>query len=90
MVYQSGQQYRLDVRVEARCRPLTVFASRDNGMSVVDATRRCPGLMRAFLSRTAVRNYTSPNPVRVPNLVSISGIAQISPLSFSAVSDNAM
>jgi len=35
-----------------------------------------------------LRNYTSPNPIKVTNLVSISAITVISPLTFTAISDN--
>src|SRR5204863_9298734 len=35
-----------------------------------------------------LRNYMSPNPVMVSNLVSIPGISRISPPSFSAMSNN--
>jgi hypothetical protein len=35
-----------------------------------------------------LRNYTSPNPIKVANLVSVSSITVIPPLAFTATSDN--
>jgi cyclophilin family peptidyl-prolyl cis-trans isomerase len=63
------------------------------GMSVVDAIAAVPrynfsGAGPDFAS-IPLRNYNGTSAVKVPNLVSIPGIAQISPLTFSAVSDSA-
>ncbi len=66
-----------------------------NGMTVVDAIAAVPIFDKSGgdptnpFDQLPLRNYTSSNPVKVANLVSISGISQISPLSFSASSDNA-
>src|SRR5436190_19778383 len=61
----------------------------NNSMTVADAIA---GLSRynfgAPFDSIPLRNYMSPNPVAVSNLVSIPGISRISPLSFSAVSNN--
>ena len=80
----------LDVR-NMNAGPYTVFGRVvNNGMSVADAIAALPRFnLGAPFNELPLRNYTSPNPVRVPNLVSIPGITQISPLSFSAMSDNA-
>ena len=69
----------------------TVFGKVvNNGMTTVDAIAALPrfnfGPPFDFLP---LRNYTAPNPIKLPNLVSIPGIDRISPLSFSAMSDNA-
>jgi hypothetical protein len=59
-------------------------------MTVVDAIAALPRFnLGSPFNELPLRNYTSPNPVRVSNLVSIPGIDQISPLAFSATSDNA-
>jgi cyclophilin family peptidyl-prolyl cis-trans isomerase len=61
----------------------------NNGMTVVDAIAALPRFNAGSPFDTIpLRNYTSPNKVKVANLVSIPGIAQISPLTFSATSDN--
>ena len=64
-----------------------------NGMTVVDAIA---AILRYDFSnvspdfaRIPLRNYNGTSAVQVSNLVSIPGIARISPLSFSATSDNA-
>ncbi len=64
-----------------------------NGMTVVDAIAAVPrynfsGAGPAF-GELPLRNYNGTSPVQISNLVSIPGIAQISPLAFSAMSDNA-
>ena len=68
----------------------TVFGKVvNNGMSVVDSIAAVPRFNGgAPFDSLPLRNYTSPNPVKVPNLVSIPSIDRISPLSFSAQSDN--
>lgn len=80
----------LDVRLN-NAGPYTVFGKVvNNTMTTVDAIAAVPRFNAgAPFDSLPLRNYTSPNPVRVPNLVSIPGIAQISPLTFSAQSDNA-
>jgi cyclophilin family peptidyl-prolyl cis-trans isomerase len=69
----------------------TVFGKVvNNTMSVVDSIAALPRFNAgAPFDSIPLRNYTGSNPVKVANLVSIPGIAQISPLSFSAQSDNA-
>jgi cyclophilin family peptidyl-prolyl cis-trans isomerase len=71
--------------------PYTVFAKVvNNTMTVVDSIAALPRFNAgAPFDSLPLRNYTSPNPVKVANLVSLPAIAQISPLSFSAMSDNA-
>jgi len=70
--------------------PYTVFGRVvNNGMSVVDAIAALPRFNAgAPFDSLPLRNYTTGNFIRVPNLVSVPGIARISPLNFSAVSDN--
>jgi peptidyl-prolyl cis-trans isomerase A (cyclophilin A) len=78
--------------------PYTVFGRVvGSGMTVVDAIAAVPhynfsGSGGAF-SNLPLRNYSqadynSNKPVTVPNLVSVPGIARISPLAFSASSSN--
>ena len=68
----------------------TVFSRVvNNTMTVVDAIVALPRFNAgAPFDSLPLRNYTSPNPVKVANLVSLPAIAQISPLTFSATSDN--
>jgi cyclophilin family peptidyl-prolyl cis-trans isomerase len=71
--------------------PYTVFGRvLGSGMSVVDAIAALSRVNAgAPFDNLPVRNYTSPNPIKVANLVSVPGIGEISPLTFSATSDNA-
>ena len=68
----------------------TVFGHiAGNGMTTINQIAAVPvyNLGSPFDS-LPLRSYTSPNPVKVANLVSISAISIISPLVFSATSDN--
>jgi len=69
----------------------TVFGRvAGTGMSVVDAISALPRFnFGGPFTDLPLRNYTSPNAVRVQHLVSMPGITRISPLTFSAMSDNA-
>jgi cyclophilin family peptidyl-prolyl cis-trans isomerase len=61
----------------------------NNGMTVADAIAALPQYNFGSPFETLpLRDYTSPNPIRVPNLVSIPGFSHISPLTFSVMSDN--
>ncbi len=61
----------------------------NNGMTVVDAIAAVPRFnFGPPFDAIPLRSYTFPNPIRVPNLVSIPEISQISPLTFSVMSDN--
>ncbi|MEY2506567.1 MAG: hypothetical protein QOH01_896 [Verrucomicrobiota bacterium] len=79
----------LDVR-NNNAGPYTVFGRVvNNGMTVVDAIAAVPKFnFGGAFTDLPLRNYTNPNPVKVANLISIPAITQISPLNFSAVSDN--
>jgi cyclophilin family peptidyl-prolyl cis-trans isomerase len=71
--------------------PYTVFGRvAGDGMTVVDAIAAVPRVNAGVpFDNLPVRNYTSPNPIKVANLVSVPGIGEIFPLIFSVVSDNA-
>ena len=89
----GGPPNNLDVRTgsgNTAAGPYTVFGRVvGNGMTVVDAVAAVPRFNSGVpFDNLPLRNYTSPNPVKVANLVSIPSISQISPLSFSAMSDN--
>jgi cyclophilin family peptidyl-prolyl cis-trans isomerase len=94
----GGPPNNLDIRFTApngsAAGPYTVFGRIvSNGMTVVDAIAAVPrynfsGAGGAF-AQLPLRNYNGSAAVQVSNFVSIPGIAQISPLSFSATSDNA-
>lgn len=72
-----------------------VFATvMGEGMDVVDRIANLPTYnFGAPFDYLPLRNYVSPNPVTVPNLVSLPSITRIgpvhTPLSFTAASDNA-
>ena len=84
----NGTDYGLDHQNGG----FTVFGRvAGTGMTVADAISELP---RPFVGTGGVfaeiplRNYSSPNYVKVPNLVSIPQITRISPLQFSASSSN--
>src|SRR5688572_6019833 len=99
----GGPPNNLDIRFTppggSPAGPYTVFGRVvGTGMTVVDALAALPrynfSASGPAFGELPLRNYSqadynSGKPVTVPNLVSIPGIEQISPLSFSAVSDNA-
>jgi cyclophilin family peptidyl-prolyl cis-trans isomerase len=61
----------------------------NNGMSAADAIAALPQYnVGSPFDALPLRNYTSPNPIMVPNLVSIPGFSHISPLTFSVMSNN--
>ncbi|MGI8819280.1 MAG: peptidylprolyl isomerase [Chthoniobacterales bacterium] len=68
----------------------TVFGRvAGNGMAVADAIAALPKINAGSpYDAVPVRDYTSPNPVKVPNLISIPSISRISPLTYSASSSN--
>ncbi len=68
----------------------TVFGRvTGSGMSVVDAIAALPIVNAGSpFDSLPVRNYTSPNPIKVPNLVSIPGFVRTSPFTFTATSSN--
>jgi cyclophilin family peptidyl-prolyl cis-trans isomerase len=91
----GGSPNNLDTRTN-NVGPYTVFGKIvNNTMTVVDAIAAVPRFnFGEPVESLPLRNYTqtdynSGKPVAVGNLVSIPGISQISPLSFSASSDNA-
>ena len=82
----QGQDIGLDVQNGG----FTVFGRvAGSGMSVADAIAALPILnFGSPFDSLPVRDYVSPNPVKVPNLVSIPTIERISPFTFTAVSNN--
>jgi cyclophilin family peptidyl-prolyl cis-trans isomerase len=68
----------------------TVFGKVvNNGMTVADAIAAVPRYNSGPpFDSIPLRNYTTSNPVMVPNLVSVPLFSYISPLTFSAVSDS--
>jgi cyclophilin family peptidyl-prolyl cis-trans isomerase len=68
----------------------TVFGRvAGGGMATADAIAALPTVNAGSpFDQVPVRNYTAPNPVRVQNLVSIPGLARISPLIYTATSSN--
>jgi cyclophilin family peptidyl-prolyl cis-trans isomerase len=85
----GGPPNNLDIRFN-NAGPYSVFGRVvNNGMTVVDAIAAVPRFNAgAPFDTIPLRNYTNTNPIMVPNLVSIPGIAQISPLTFSVMSNN--
>jgi cyclophilin family peptidyl-prolyl cis-trans isomerase len=86
----GGPPSNLDIRSN-NAGPYTVFGKVvNNTITTVDSIAALPRFNAgAPFDDLPLRNYTSPNPVKIVNLVSVPGIAQISPLTFSAMSDNA-
>jgi hypothetical protein len=68
----------------------TVFGHvTGNGMTTVNQIAAVPVFnLGSPFDSLPLRNYTSPNPIKIANLVSISAIGVISPLAFTASSDN--
>jgi cyclophilin family peptidyl-prolyl cis-trans isomerase len=68
----------------------TVFGRvAGNGMTVADSIAALPTVnVGSPFDALPLRDYTSPNPIRVPNLVSIPQLARTSPLLFSASSNH--
>ncbi|MEY2551584.1 MAG: hypothetical protein QOG12_1728 [Verrucomicrobiota bacterium] len=70
----------------------TVFGRVITGMTVVDSIAALPrynfSAAGPDFASLPLRNYDGSSAVKIQNLVSISSISQISPLSFSAISDN--
>ncbi len=68
----------------------TVFGHvTGNGMTTVNQIAAVPRFnLGSPFDSLPLRNYTSPNPIKVANLVSISAITVIPPLVFTATSDN--
>jgi cyclophilin family peptidyl-prolyl cis-trans isomerase len=90
----GGPPNNLDIQTTnsgATAGPYTVFGRVvGNGMTVADSIAAVPRYtFAAPFSELPLRNYNNSNPAKLPNLISLSGITQISPLIYSAVSDNA-
>lgn len=91
----GGPPSNLDIRSN-NAGPYTVFGRVvNNGMTVVDSIAAVPRYnFGAPVDNLPLRNYTQADynagkfPT-VPNLVSLPGLAQISPLTFAAMSDSA-
>ncbi len=85
----GGAPHNLDIRSN-NAGPYTVFGKVvNNSMTVVDAIAAVPRYNAgAPFDTIPLRNYTSPNPVTVSNLVSVPGISRIFPLTFSVTSNN--
>lgn len=68
----------------------TVFGHvTGNGMTTVNQIAAVPVFnFGSPFDSLPLRNYISPNPIKIANLVSISAIGVISPLAFTASSDN--
>lgn len=95
----GGPPNNLDIRnttQQGSFGPYTVFGRVvNNGMTTVDAIAAVPrfnfgGSFQSFpLRNYTTSDYNSGKLVTLSNLISIPGVAQISPLAFSAMSDNA-
>jgi cyclophilin family peptidyl-prolyl cis-trans isomerase len=85
----GGPPNNLDIR-NNNAGPYTVFGKVvNNTMNVVDAIAAVPRYNAgAPFDSIPLRNYTSPNPVTVSNLISVPGFSHISPLTFSVMSNN--
>lgn len=69
----------------------TVFGRVVSGMSVADAIAALPRYNAGSgFDSLPLRNYVSPNPVQVANLVSVPGITLFFPLTFSVTSNAPM
>ena len=86
----GGPPNNLDIRFN-NAGPYAVFGKVvGNGMTAVDAIAAVPRFNAgAPFDSLPLRNYMSPNPVKVANLVSVPGISRISTLTYSAMSDSA-
>jgi cyclophilin family peptidyl-prolyl cis-trans isomerase len=85
----GGAPNNLDIRFN-NAGPYTVFGRVvNNGMTVADSIAALPRVNAGGppFDNLPVRNYSS-GFIKVANLVSIPAIARLSPLSFSATSDN--
>ena len=90
----GGPPSNLDIQTTSNgvtAGPYTVFGRVvGNGMTVADAIAAVPRYnFGAPFSELPLRNYNNANPAKLPNLISLPAITQISPLVYSAVSDNA-
>ena len=86
----GGPPNNLDIRFN-NAGPYTVFGKVvNNTMNVVDAIAGFPRYNAggAPFDNLPLRNYTSPNFITVANFISIPGIARISPLAFTVMSNN--
>jgi cyclophilin family peptidyl-prolyl cis-trans isomerase len=85
----GGPPNNLDIRFN-NAGPYTVFGRVvDSSMTVVDTIASVPKFNFGQPFETIpLRNYTSPNQITVANLVSVPGIARISPLTFSVSSNS--
>ena len=79
-----------DIGLDVQNGGFTVFGRvAGAGMTVADQIAAVPRVNRGSpFEALPVRNYTSPDPIRVSHLVSVPAITRISPLQFSASSSN--
>ena len=89
----GGPPNNLDIRTgsgNTAAGPYTVFGRvAGDGMTVVDAIAAVPRVNAGVpFDNLPVRNYTSPNPIKVTNLVGVPGIGEFFPLLLSASSDS--